>query len=879
VPVLYQQAEFDFSFLKKAKKAERHDSRLPDEARDERNPYGLIGRDGALLDLERALRRKPAAVLITGLGGIGKTTLARGFLQWLEDTDGLGDGAFWLSFADIQSSEYVFNRMGERFVDPNFAVLPPEQKIAKLTAFCRQKRLLLVWDNFESAKGIPGTAVMPKLSDADCGQLKAFLEQLRGGNTKVLITSRSTEDWLAPENRFMLKLSGLDGEERWDFAAAILDDLGKTAKQADKSFAELMKLLNGHPLAMRVILPRLETKTSAELTQALHTNFAALKGKTPDEDEARLFATLQFSTEALTAEWQPLLFALSLHDGFVQGDLLEMMAKRVDAGLTRSVIDDFLRGLANAGLIRHWDKSLFEMHPALAGFLRSTHYDVKLEQSRDAWKRAFVQVIGQTADALTPLIHQQGEKFLLHRGNLVSAQDLASRLQMPYDYASITQSLAAFAANCRDYGLAQRLLRELREHFNAHSITDGEAAVCHQLGIVALELRDLDGAEHWCHQCLTLVEKNGDERGAARAFHQLGMIAKARRDFDAAEHWCRKSLTIKEKHGDEHGAGITYHLLGTIAHERWDLAGAEHRLRQSLEIMEKQNDEEGAAKNYHHLGMIAQDRRDFDAAEQWYRKTVAIKRKLGAELGAAIAYHQLGTIAQDRRDFTAAEQWYRKALAIEEKHGDVHGAAITYHQLGTVAQDRGDITAAEQWYRKALATFEKQGDEHSAAHSYQWLGILAQARGDFDGAEQWARKALAIREKQGDTVYVAGIQNNLAIIAQERRDFDTAEQWARKAVAHFELHGNEHGAAFAYIQLGMIESSRQRFVEAGQWFLVALSLFSKTQDRYRAQGSRDNFVLCYRTASMPDRAKLKAMWEAVPGLPQLPPVADQPSAS
>jgi len=51
---------------------------LPEEAQDKENPYGFIGRDGALLALERALRRPPAGILIQGLAGVGKTTLAVG---------------------------------------------------------------------------------------------------------------------------------------------------------------------------------------------------------------------------------------------------------------------------------------------------------------------------------------------------------------------------------------------------------------------------------------------------------------------------------------------------------------------------------------------------------------------------------------------------------------------------------------------------------------------------------------------------------------------------------------------------------------------------------------------------------------------------------
>ena len=101
----------------------RRRSRTSREARDTENPYGFIGRDGAVLALERAMHRKPAGLLIQGLGGVGKTTLARGFLQWLQATDGLGKGGFWFAFQDIRSAEFVFNRMGEALFGPQFIAL------------------------------------------------------------------------------------------------------------------------------------------------------------------------------------------------------------------------------------------------------------------------------------------------------------------------------------------------------------------------------------------------------------------------------------------------------------------------------------------------------------------------------------------------------------------------------------------------------------------------------------------------------------------------------------------------------------------------------------------------------------------------------------
>ncbi len=58
VPVLYQQDPLTLDFAAQSTAPVHRDSdRIPAEARDDANPYGLIGRDNALLQLERALRR------------------------------------------------------------------------------------------------------------------------------------------------------------------------------------------------------------------------------------------------------------------------------------------------------------------------------------------------------------------------------------------------------------------------------------------------------------------------------------------------------------------------------------------------------------------------------------------------------------------------------------------------------------------------------------------------------------------------------------------------------------------------------------------------------------------------------------------------------
>jgi tetratricopeptide (TPR) repeat protein len=727
LPVLYQQAPIDLTFARESRQEEKA-SRLPPEAREHRDEYGFIGRDGPILEMERALHRKAPCILIEGLGGIGKTTLARGFLRWLDETDGL-DAAVWFDFRDIRASEYVINEIGQRFYGENFGVA--KDRLGMLARVFREQRVMVVWDNFESAE--------QDLSPPDRSELGRFLEAIHGTRGKVIITSRSSQDWLPPSRRFALPLRGLDGEERWEYCDVILRELGLGPKinRKDPELKRLMDQLAGHPLAMRVILPKLERMSAAKISTALRTNLAELDLSEQNEQD-RLFATLRFIEQGLPADLQPLLPLVGLHDSYLDAGYMEAMAEQVDPAWTRTQIDRLMAALSSAGLMRDIGNATYEMHPLLTSYLRS-----QTPTSRESIERAFVHILGTIANMLALReLHEQRIPFLLHGSNFRHALRLARSLSMHMHFGAITQALAFYAQNIRNFTEASRLFEELAEHAKALGNSSGETSAYHQLGTIAEEQRDFKTAREWYLKSLAISAERGNLKGIAVTYHQLGSIAQRQRDFEAAREWYLRSLAVEEQQGDLQGAGATYHQLGRIAEEQRDFGTAREWYLKSLAISEKQGVLHFAAGTYHQLGVIAEQQRDFKTAREWYLKSLAIKEKQGNLHGAASTYHQLGIIAQEQEDLETAREWYLKSLAINEKQGNLHGAAGTYHNLGVIAKDEQDFETAREWYLKSLAISEKQGDLHQAASTYSALGILCGKQGDTRSCASWLTRSI-----------------------------------------------------------------------------------------------------------------------------------------
>jgi len=296
---------------------------------------------------------------------------------------------------------------------------------------------------------------------------------------------------------------------------------------------------------------------------------------------------------------------LALHERFVDADYLEIMAKQVDPSWTREPIDRFLGALAVAGLLHDRGQGIFEMHPALAGFLRATRPPGASGESGERWSRAFVDLMGTLADQLALReLHEQRGQFFLHSANFHVALGEAECLGMDLDFEALIQSLAVHAQNTRNFQEAVHLFERLATSGKNHGDAKIEASAYHQLGNVAYLQRDFASAEQWYRKSLAIFEKQGDEHGAASTYHQLGTIAQEQRDFAGAEQWYRKALAIKEKQGNEHGVAIACHQLGTIAQEQRDFAGAEQRYRKALAIWVKYGDKHNEAMTRSNLEIL-----------------------------------------------------------------------------------------------------------------------------------------------------------------------------------------------------------------------------------------------------------------------------------
>ncbi|MGI5241594.1 tetratricopeptide repeat protein [Dactylosporangium sp. CA-139066] len=306
-------------------------------------------------------------------------------------------------------------------------------------------------------------------------------------------------------------------------------------------------------------------------------------------------------------------------------------------------------------------------------------------------------------------------------------------------------------------------LEEARHHLIAAGDLDTASAVTEHICLQLESWGAWDRAVSLIIDTLRWLPAGSPRRPAYLG--QLGVLAQRRGDYAEAERRYLQCLPMFEQLGDQAGLAASYGQLGILAQRRGDYVEAERRYLQCLPMFEQLGDQGGIASSYGQLGNLAQERGDNVEAERRYLQCLPMFEQLGDEGGLATTYHQLGIAAQLRGDYVEAERRYQQSHRITDRLGDRAGLAISHHQLGNLAYLRGDYTEAERRYRQSLTIKQELGDEAGLASSYHQLGILAQERADYAEAERRYQQSRAIRERLGDQ---AGLASNLSQLANLR---------------------------------------------------------------------------------------------------------------
>jgi len=714
-------------------------TRIPKQLTDEIPTLALeeiVGRAKELEEVHRLLCDKKQVVVVNGLGGIGKTTLAQVYVHryweeyhhiaWVAQTS----NDILLDFTNAPGLLKSFFIDTEQS-DPKeiFSALMRKMKTID------EKPNLLILDNADSC-------------------LENYHDILpKSPQWHILVTSRHELEG------FTLKqLDFLDEEDA-------LQLFKKYYTRTDFSDNEIKALLNSidyHTLTIEILAKtaHLQHYTIDKLTGALAADAKAhVKVKRAGNQKIETITSYLcsiFELSGLTDDEKWLLkqFVCLPAEFHSYKLLIELISP--EASGKEEIFAETITNLSQKGWLQRNDNTdSYKMHRIINEVVKK-QLTVSFEEISPLMENITEKLnIDQTKD--NPVDKFQwipfGDSLLLIIEN---AQDKTEEFE---NVISILQNnLALVLQDLGEYERAKELLEKAVNSDEKNFDPDHPSTAIRysNLAIVLKELGEYERAKELLEKAVKSDEKNfgSDHPSTARSYSNLATVLQTLGDYERAKEFLEKAVKSDEKNfGPDHpSTTIRYSNLALVLQDLGEYNRAKELLEKAVKSDEKNfgTDHPSTATSYSNLAIVLKDLGDYERAKELFEKVMkSAEKNYGADHpSTARSYSNLATVLRTLGEYGRAKELLEKALKSYEKNfgADHPSTAISYSNLALVLLNLDEYERAKELLEKAVKSDEKNfGVDHpSTAISYSNLAIVLQDLGKFERAKELLEKAYGI---------------------------------------------------------------------------------------------------------------------------------------
>jgi len=709
------------------------------------SPAVLVGRQREIVQIERALADPDINVVtIYGVGGTGKTVLARFVVERQREDNHFPGGIVWIDcrIEDSQSKILAVIARATR-VEPSLNLSELRESVL---SHLHSAPTLLVFDAYEMV--------------ADNDEVLSFVGRLPKP-TKALIVSRQRVR--VPGREISLRLESLTevetlellrqslGPEQWD--------------EADKdALRGIHRWTGGLPLAVVLVASLLKQGWSLPAILAQLREGAISTERVVERIIDQLDPTL-------SEKQRQFLEALSVFAHPVDGAAVAAVAEMENWRLSGEA-------LARKAAIEITD-GRYALHPFVRTYFRDRiapgqlkvlqqrmvqYYLAFFEKSQDDFDhldREWLNIQYAVETAYHNQLSQLFIAFVLHLGNFLTAHGYEN------EYRKWIGQALEDSDKLGDSGI--------------------RAVLLHNLAVQYQQRGDLEGAVELYKQSLALKEAAGDLAAESATLTNIGSVYRSRGDIRSAIGYYERALAISQQIGDLSGETNILGSLGVSYADLGDFRRAIAYYEQALAIGREIGDRQGEANVLGNLGAAYAALGDFRRAIAYYEEALAIGREIRDRQGEASLYTNLGvtysnlySVTGDSSNIHRALNFYYQALKTFKPE--------TYPlEYATLQNNIANIYATLQTGDKA------ENIEQAIAHYQEALRIRTSESYPLDWAATQNNLAIAFSQRfRGDRAEnlrraIASYEQALRIYTRENSPYDWLRVTTNLSTAYAEL--------------------------------------------------------------------------------------------
>ena len=647
----------------------------------------FYGRSTELENMVNLLEARSTTLMIPGIAGIGKTSMAakviesfmhRRNLLYHRCQDWDGSRAFLENIADWLAN------IGDSMLADYIAATPVPN-----SADAAQ----MIVDSLSSSPALIVIDDYHKVNDKTLHQtIQALSRNLVGceGDIGLVIFSRSFKEVVPlkdAEGRIVslvLPLEGLDQESTRSLLSAF-DDLDQ------ERLLYIHSLSRGHPLVLELI------------------NRGASAGAFHESLEN--YVNIEIFSK-LSGEQKRLLGALSVFREPIPLDALADQKLDIDE----------LDSLVEAGLARHADSDTYDVHDLIREFLLQSldkqvkeelhnkaviWYEKQKSDSQVAMESIYHLISSSRHENAAEIIANEG-RTLVREGH-IELLDLLEKVESeelnPKLACRIDQLRGEVLTLLGRFDDAEKAFNSARPPAEAAKLNDVIADIDSNLADIALKRGNSELSLEMHSKALDLFIKIGDAVGAARSYNNMGYILRRSGDKSKALDAYIEVENILS--GDKSTELIPAQIV--LARSLLDLGENDRARDHALSSYERSSESEDPilhARARAVLGRYYAKTNDSDLALHHYTGALEAMGEAGDPLALVEVSILLGEVLQDSGRVDEALERYREALVISEANDLRMQIGELLARLGGVAPDR---QRRMEYLQRALSVFRELG--------------------------------------------------------------------------------------------------------------------------------------------------------------------------